>query len=42
MFDPKMISQAIRMKKKKMMNAEPELVDTDARVNMNISAILLE
>ena len=30
-----MISQAIRMKKKKMMNAEPELVDTDARVDMN-------
>jgi hypothetical protein len=35
MFDPKMISQAIRAKKKKMMDASPELVDTDARVDMN-------
>ena len=35
MFDAKMISEAIRNKKKKMMNAEPELVDTDSKVDLN-------
>lgn len=35
MFDAKMISEAIRMKKKKMMNAEPELVDTDSRPDID-------
>lgn len=29
------ISKSIREKKKKMMSAEPELVDTDARPDMN-------
>jgi len=33
--DPKKISELIRMKKKKMMNADPELVDTDAHPDIN-------
>lgn len=33
--DNKKISELIRMKKKKMLNAEPELVDTDAHPDVN-------
>jgi hypothetical protein len=35
LMSPKEVSRLIRMKKKKMMNAEPELVDTDAKPDMN-------
>lgn len=35
MFDAKKISEAIRMKKKAAMKAEPELVHTDAKADMN-------
>jgi hypothetical protein len=35
MFDNKMISASIRKQKKKMMNAEPNLVDTDSKVDLN-------
>lgn len=34
-LDAKKLSEAIRMKKKKMMSAEPELVDTDAVLDMD-------
>jgi hypothetical protein len=33
--DAKKISQLIREKKKKMLNADPELVDTDAQPDIN-------
>lgn len=35
MMDAKKLSAAIRMKKKKMMDADPELVDTDSRPDLN-------
>jgi hypothetical protein len=35
MMDAKKISEIIRAKKKKMLNAEPDLVDTDAHPDMN-------
>ena len=35
LMDAKKISEIIRNKKKKMLNAEPELVDTDAHPDMN-------
>lgn len=35
LIDPKKISEIIRAKKKKMLNAEPELVDTDAHPDIN-------
>lgn len=35
MFEPRMLSKMIRMKKKKAMNAEPDLVHSDAKVDMN-------
>lgn len=34
-LDAKKLSEAIRMKKKKMLEAEPELVDTDAIPDVN-------
>ena len=34
-LDAKKLSEAIRMKKKKMLSAEPELVDTDAIPDVN-------
>lgn len=34
-MEPKKISEMIRMKKKKMMDAAPELVDTDSKPDMN-------
>lgn len=34
-LDPKKISEVIRAKKKKLLLAEPELVDTDLRPDMN-------
>jgi uncharacterized protein (UPF0335 family) len=43
LMDNKKLSEVIRMKKKKMMMAEPELVDTDANVDMNpIDAMQVE
>lgn len=33
--DPKKISALIREKKKKMLNADPQLVDTDSKPDMN-------
>lgn len=42
-MDNKKLSEIIRMKKKKMMMAEPELVDTDSRPDMNpIDAMQVE
>lgn len=35
MMDPKKLSKLIREKKRKMMEAEPELSDTDSRPDMN-------
>lgn len=35
MMDPSQLSKFIRAGKKKIMNAEPEIVDTDAKVDMN-------
>jgi len=35
MFDAKMLSASIRKQKKKMMNAEPELADTDSKPDLN-------
>ncbi len=35
LMDPKKMSELIRMKKKKMMEAPPELVDTDFKPDMN-------
>lgn len=35
LMDPAKISEIIRAKKKKMMMADPELVDTDSKVDMN-------
>lgn len=35
MMDPKKISELIRMKKKKMLEAAPELVDTDSKPDEN-------
>ncbi len=35
LMDARKISQIIREKKKKMMMADPELVDTDSKVEMN-------
>lgn len=35
LMDPKKISEIIRMKKKKMMEAEPSLVDTDYKPDLN-------
>ena len=34
-MDPKKMSELIRAKKKKMMNADPELVSTDLQPDMN-------
>lgn len=35
MFDAKLLSKSIRAKKKKAMNADPELVHTDAKPDLN-------
>lgn len=35
LMDPRKISEIIRAKKKKMMMADPELVDTDSKPDMN-------
>jgi len=39
LMDPKKLSEVIRMKKKKMMNAEPELVDSGLQADMNPNSI---
>lgn len=39
LLDPEKISEVIRMKKKKMMSAEPELVDNGLQPDMNPNSI---
>lgn len=39
MFDAAKLSEIIRMKKKKVMNAEPELVDSGLQADMNPNSI---
>lgn len=40
LMEPKKISEMIRAKKKKMMEASPEVVDTDSKPDMNPQGIM--